>query len=259
MKGSDELRDTLDHIKKGTITDLSLIGYWDDESVAILVEALQNNVSITSVDLGQILCGLKVLQGMRDAMKRNTTLTRFLARGTEIGNEGAVLIADAFSTGTSSLTIVDLGDDGIGLEGALAIGEALKCNRMLKILSLRGNALGADGARCIGEGLSANVTLEVLDIGRNGIGEEGCVGLGMGLKHNQTLKQLNLWDNLIGIEGARAIGISICSSTSLTSLDIGFNQMDEVGVKVLCDLLAETKQISEKLEHWLQCGWSQWC
>ena len=51
---------------------------------------------------------------------------------------------------------------GIGDQGAIAIGEALKVNGALTSLSLRANRISDEGATAIAEGLKFNGALTML-------------------------------------------------------------------------------------------------
>ena len=72
------------------------------------------------------------------------------------------------------MTILLLGENSIGEDGAKAIAEALKVNPVLTSLELGGNRLiGDDGAKAIAEALKVNPVLTKLDLKYNLLGEAG--------------------------------------------------------------------------------------
>jgi hypothetical protein len=82
------------------------------------------------------------------------------------------------NAGNNVLTVLDLGQNGIGDRGAAALAEALKLNTTLHELDLSGNAVDKDGAAALAEAIAENTMLGVS--GRiNTSTEEGGDLLGM--------------------------------------------------------------------------------
>merc|ERR1712146_582083 len=67
-------------------------------------------------------------------------------------------------------TTLNLEDNQIGVEGAIAPGEALKVNSTVTTLDLRSNQIGPWGAIALGEALKVNSTVTTLDLSYNQIG-----------------------------------------------------------------------------------------
>lgn len=65
----------------------------------------------------------------------------------------------------ATLKHLDLSWNGLGNEGALALGEALKFNSTLVHLNLSNNRLNNEGVGMLCRGLEANDTLRVLLVG----------------------------------------------------------------------------------------------
>ena len=75
-----------------------------------------------------------------------------------------------------------------------SIGDALKTNNTLEILSLQSNNI--TNVQSIGEGLKTNNTLEWLTLFSNNITDDsGIQSIIDGLKTNNTLKYLYLYNN----------------------------------------------------------------
>ena len=71
------------------------------------------------------------------------------------------------------LTTLDLINNNIGPEGAIAIAEALKVNAVLTVLWLSDNNIGDDGAKAIAEALKVNPVLTKLYLWNNNLGDAG--------------------------------------------------------------------------------------
>ena len=92
----------------------------------------------------------------------------------------------------------------LSTRSAQSIGEMLKENHSLELLSLEWNQLGSSGASFIAHSLEKNSHLEQLDLRNNGIGDEGAVAFGQSLLSNESLRVLDLRWNQISDEGAYA-------------------------------------------------------
>ncbi|KAI8596822.1 hypothetical protein EDD21DRAFT_236094, partial [Dissophora ornata] len=75
------------------------------------------------------------------------------------------------------LTTLNLENNSIGKEGALALSEALKTNTTLMTLTLGNNSIEREGALALSEALKTNTTLTTLDLKYNSIGNEGALAL----------------------------------------------------------------------------------
>lgn len=66
--------------------------------------------------------------------------------------------------GNGALKILNLSWNGIGNEGALALGEALKVNNMLVHLDISNNQINDKGAKKLCRGLEVNGKLKILKV-----------------------------------------------------------------------------------------------
>ena len=79
----------------------------------------------------------------------------------------------------------------------MALAEALKTNATLTVLNLRDNNIGPEGAIALADALKINTTLTYLSLWNNTIGPERAIALAEALKTNSTLTYLNLsWNNI---------------------------------------------------------------
>ena len=179
-------------------------------------------------------------RGLGDALKTNTTLTQ-LWLGSEQQDRKETQQENKAST---TWHVEWLADNGIGVEGARGLVDALKTNTTLTELSLGGeqqdqgrtlkprkaqqhevwliaNRIGDEGARALGDALKTNTTLTQLEL--NSEQQD----------HKETLKESKskhngMWSgwaaNVIGDEGARALGDALKTNTTLTQLWLSCEQ-----------------------------------
>jgi len=101
---------------------------------------------------------------------------------------------------TAVLTHLDLYDNNIKDEGAIAISEGLKGNKCLEKLNLGSNRIGVKGGKALASALGTAVLM---------------------------LKSINLTFNNIGTDGAVAIAEALKSGMGvLTTLNLGYNRLD---------------------------------
>ncbi len=137
-----------------TSLDLTSIDIGDEGAIA-LATALEDNISLTSLNLGwqKISPGKAILndssRGYQElspekAIALAIALDQNNNRSSRISSKGAIAIANALEKNTS-LTSIGLQTNNIGLEGAKAIAKALEKNTTLTSLDLRYNQLHPDG------------------------------------------------------------------------------------------------------------------
>ncbi|KOO27154.1 hypothetical protein Ctob_012414 [Chrysochromulina tobinii] len=131
-------------------------------------------------------------------------LTELNLTGNNIGDEGAVAIAEALKV-NAAVTNLFLIYNNIGDEGAIAIAEALKVNAVVTNLHLDANNIGAEGAKAIAEALKVNAVLTALGLCDSDIGDDGANAIAEALKVNSVLTELNLESNNIGDTGEKAV------------------------------------------------------
>ncbi|CAF0931303.1 unnamed protein product [Adineta steineri] len=86
----------------------------------------------------------------------------------------------------------------------------------LTTLNLQDNGLGHLGAQYLADALRNKTALTTLDFSSNNIGDEGAQHLGDALWNNTTLTTLNLASNKIGDEGAQQLATLLRTSTVTT-------------------------------------------
>ena len=131
----------------------------------------------------------EVMRGISD----NHTIKELNMSENQIGSEGAVAVATMLKR-NSSLETLQLDKCSIESSGCEELGVALEKNTTLKVLGLSGNTIGGDGVRGLCDGLETNSSLEELDLGNDvTVGEEGVLLLLKCVEEkNRSLKKLVL-------------------------------------------------------------------
>ncbi|KAL0239724.1 hypothetical protein GEMRC1_009832 [Eukaryota sp. GEM-RC1] len=164
------------------------------------------------------------LKNCYDQMVRNEVSTINLYNNS-IGPEGAIAIAEALKV-NSSVSTINLHNNSIGPEGAIAIAEALKVNSSLSRIDLDGNLIGNEGTIAIAEALKVNSSLSRIDLNNNSIGNEGAIAIAEALKVNSSVSTINLGNNSIGNEGAIAIAEALKVNSSVSSIYLHSNSIN---------------------------------
>jgi Ran GTPase-activating protein (RanGAP) involved in mRNA processing and transport len=128
-----------------------------------------------------------------------------------MGVEGAKIIASEISK-YPTITMLALEGQDIGDDGAVALADVL-ASSSLTTLSLPGNKIGADGARAIATAISGS-NLAELALWDNDIGDDGATAIAEILTESK-LTALWLDQNTIGDKGASAIASALPGSRLL--------------------------------------------
>ncbi|KAG0363320.1 hypothetical protein BGX24_004911, partial [Mortierella sp. AD032] len=188
-------------------------------------------VSRQGVELGK-----RVVERLAETLKTNSSLTTLNLRENSIGENGAVALSKALKT-NSTLTTLDLLGNSIGENGAVAVSEALKINPTLTTLNLDANSIKEKGAMALSRALMTNSTLATLYLSFNLIRDIGTVALSKVLKTNSTLTTLELSGNSIREKGAVALSGALKANSTLTTLNLSSNSIGDDGAVALSEAL----------------------
>lgn len=128
-----------------------------------------------------------------------------------------------------ALTLLDLRENFIGLEGAPYISDMLAVNRRMIHLNISECQIGAEGCGIISKGLSTNQCLQALSLGDNNIGDAGAEHIATMLAANQSLKHLDLQENRITNTGMIELGKSLEKNRTLLFLGLQWNEITNEG------------------------------
>ena len=160
-----------------------------------------------------------------------------------IGVDGAVALAEALHH-NSTLKELFLDNNSISDDGAVALAKALHHNSTLKRLYLSSNSISDDGAEALAQALCHNSTLEILDLSNNSISDYGAEALAKALCHNSTLKSLNLDNNSISDDGAVALAKALHHNTTLQILNLSNNSISVDGAEALAKALCHNSTLT---------------
>jgi Ran GTPase-activating protein (RanGAP) involved in mRNA processing and transport len=252
------------------------------DGIELLAEALQNNISLHTLDLSGNSIGIEGGQSIGSILA-NTRLTKIDLSKNTLGDEGTSEIAHALSTNQNLQTISlrhNLMCDG----GVAALAEALKINSTLTELDLAGNNIQDRGADAIAQVVKSKSTkIVALDLSSNAIGggegfyqlsecllkdkcllrlslqgcslqEDDAELVAECLKHNQALTVLNLSGNTIGKSGAVAFSSALPKNKWLTELNLSITELGPDGAASISQGLRDDCAICTLIMHSNEIG-----
>ena len=185
-------------------------------------------------------------------------LTRLVLSFAMIGNDGAAGLARALQDPSCQLQELMLHHNNI--TDVVAVGEALRVNRVLRRLDLSHNnmvslppvltqaladpdcplvwldlsnntGLDAPSIDALGTALRTNSALKTLYL--HGMAIADATMLARGLEHNTTLQRCNLSSCRLGVNGATVLGSTLSINTGLVELNLHLNSIGPDGAEAL--------------------------
>lgn len=196
------------------------------------------------IDLCKQVVGPDHIEALMDSIKGNPYVEHFLLGNNIIGQVGATSIANFITSDTiPKIKTWYLAGNDINADGLANICSALEQDEVAEALWLKRNPILSEGCVHLSKMLQINKTLEVLDLHNTGIMDEGIQYLFDGLKKNNTLLTLYLDANGITSKGAAYIAkyfnyLVKNQKKGITSMWLTINRLDDDGVKLLADSLA---------------------
>uniref|UniRef100_A0A8B9G552 NLR family CARD domain containing 3 n=1 Tax=Amazona collaria TaxID=241587 RepID=A0A8B9G552_9PSIT len=123
-------------------------------------------LALACVSLQENAIGDKGMAALSAALKFNTTLAHLL-QVASIGMAGAQALAEALTVNKISCSLgqtPELGENSLGMDGAICIATALKGNHGLTYINLQGNRIGQSGAKMISDAIRTNSPSCVVDV-----------------------------------------------------------------------------------------------
>ncbi|TDH68646.1 hypothetical protein CCR75_009077 [Bremia lactucae] len=171
-----------------------------DAHVKALASALKQNTSLIEIDLSDNELTQSACASLAYGLKDNKGLQIMRINNNKCQDEGAVLLADVLATNNSTLTYLDMGNNGLTCVGMKPL---LKAQSIIQ-LHLFNNKLG-EGLNELLPALLANSTLETFGIGANQLHEALSVTMFHALHSHPSLKTLEMGGNTLGKEGHEAL------------------------------------------------------
>jgi len=125
--------------------------------------------------------------------------------------------------------VVNVSHRYTGSRSAVALGECMKANRFIRVLSVKDNAIGQIGGFAKAEALAHNPVMLRLELSGNKMGATACVALALALKYNTQLQYLGLAGNGLTSCAANILSAQAGQHPSLTSLDVSDNGVSGMG------------------------------
>lgn len=235
-----------------------------------IVDALRNNKTITSLDLGCNNLDASKSEGewnnldedidevydkygvyaiiedyaivIANMIKENTTIVKLNLESNCPGEIGIDGISDALRVNTT-ITNLNLSRNNLEEYGTQKITDALYMNTTITKLNLSSNWLGEYGSLIIAEALIENTTLRSLNLSHNYLrrhsfsSEIGIIAIANALCKNNTITELNLEHNKIGLNGARELSKALCVNKTIKILNLEHNKLRERGACAIAEAL----------------------
>jgi Ran GTPase-activating protein (RanGAP) involved in mRNA processing and transport len=203
-----------------------------NEGTEILSDGLVHNCSIQKLDLRSNGIELGGSIALSSFVKKCKTLTSLCLAMNEIGDVGVGSLAEGLKDKKCHVEDLDLSDNGISEEGALAVSDMLLENSRLQSLNLSFNSIGGNGASSIAYALDRNNTLRRLCLRRNNIDNIGAAAFAAMLPTMRGLKELSMTNNPIDQEGSAQLLEGLRNNVDLIYMQVG----DTKSVQILKEI-----------------------
>lgn len=171
-----------------------------DEHVAALAAALKQNSTLTELDLSDNELTQAACASLAEGLRDNKALKILRLSNNKCQDEGAVLIAEVLAAHNTTLTYLDMGNNGLTSTGMTPLLKA----QTITQLHVFNNKLG-EGLNELLPALLANSVIETFGVGANQLHEGLSVALFDALHTHQSLKTLEVGGNTLGKEGLEAL------------------------------------------------------
>ena len=151
----------------------------------------------------------------------------------EVDAEGVLAFGSGLELHTNTnITILNLTNSSIGLEGANGLANGLRHLTKLGTLNLSHNNIGRECFNSLCNGLQCLTSLKDLNLSHNDISDDNASSLGRALQHLTTLTRLNLSHNNIGLGMSRLVSGLQCL-TNIGTLNLSHNNISSDGATSL--------------------------
>ena len=201
------------------------------KQVKFIAEALKVNETLKKLCITLYFKSDDVIAAISDGFKGNKSLheLNMSIEYSKITNKGAKLLAEAIKV-NKILKILHINSNRVSDDGIASISDSLKSNNSLQELHMGDNNITSEGAKKIAEAIKVNTILKILHINSNRIFDDGVASISYSLKSNNSLQELHMDDNNITSEGAKKIAEAIKVNTILKILHINSNRIFDDGV-----------------------------
>lgn len=219
-----------------------------DAFVAVLVDQPLVEVDFSDNAFGP--AGAKPLQRLI-IENRNIQVLKLNNNG--LGIQGARLISEALTTAAeknkesnakNSLRTLLCGRNRMEAEGAGYLAQSLKLyHDSLQTFRIFQNSIRPDGIVFLMECIANCGELRVLDLQDNTFTDKGALAFTKAVANLSKLEELNLGDCLLGKDGGAKVIQSLAANTSLQTILLGFNEIDKNGADLVAPMLKNKKNL----------------
>eukprot|EP01129_Flabellula_baltica_P017592 TRINITY_DN9796_c0_g1_i1.p1 TRINITY_DN9796_c0_g1~~TRINITY_DN9796_c0_g1_i1.p1 ORF type:complete len:365 (+),score=90.02 TRINITY_DN9796_c0_g1_i1:41-1135(+) len=157
-----------------------------------------------------------------------------------IGESGAVALYEACRSPENNLVELRFNFNDYGrIESATSLGNMLKENTKLSILNINSVLFSQDGFSAISEGLSVNTTLKHLSMSNSGLHSDAALELSDGLRTNTTIEEISIALNPIKNEGLGFVLPALKNNNELRKLDLSYCDLTNEAIDLLLNFINE--------------------
>ena len=181
------------HHQRSKVANRKLSNASTTSSEIAAIDSIAKQMSVKVID--QALRSDSPLQlGNDERVKEGSglCLTHLDLGDCKFGNAGAKKVAKLIKRNTHLASLILIANKDIGMEGWMAIGEALKWNSHITTLSLDYNDIDDAAISALAEGLSANRSIQSLDLEGNDISDAGARMLLDAIQNNFAMRDVTL-------------------------------------------------------------------
>ena len=162
-----------------------------------------------------------------DALTKTKYLKTLSLAGNELDDAAGVYFLENGIARNKSVTRLDLSQNLLGNDTAMAIGRFLSQSNVLSELSLRWNNIRGEGVCCLARGIRRSQLLSTIDLGWNMMKSEGGFAIAEAIATNSSLRRVDLSQNGIGAEA----GVLIAEAVRTSRMKALEMQQNPIGCK----------------------------
>ncbi|EDV29185.1 uncharacterized protein TRIADDRAFT_52814 [Trichoplax adhaerens] len=194
--------------------------------------------------LSHLGLGSRDIKILAQSLVENTATVKLDLQDNRLEGEGAVAIANMMKENTT-IKEINLAENRIRSEGANAVAEMLLYNTEMLSLNVSGNDFEDNDAEILSEPIMINFHLQTLNLSHNKFSIIGGQFLGSAIAQNDGIEDLDLSWNHLRKKGAHAIAIALRSNVRLKYLNLSWNGFADDGAAIMGETLKYNNTLLE--------------
>ena len=227
----------------GAIAIGKILGNNYKDSSVVNEDSIQNS-TLQKLNMSHNNISSKGIVALCDYLKSNVTLQELIISWDDCKCKTPIVL-----DGTSNMSNLDFEDVGATLVSAFLL------KKETQKLDISNNAISDDGAVAISEYLRYSRTLLELNISHNQVSDIGIIIITKALQTNITFQILDVSYNNISDDGTMVIGETLVNTENpkLPKLNLSYNNISNKGVVALSDCLKHNNTLQELIVSWRNC------